>query len=141
MEQVKSIMTTTVVSVSADASLREVDLIFKSKQFRHLLVLSGKKVFGILSDRDLFKALSPYLGTLSEMPRDTAILNKKVHQIMTRTPVTISAEASVQEAAQQLLAKNLSCLPVVSADEEVVGILSWKDLMRALLASVSDTDN
>ena len=87
--RVKEIMNTSLVTIDMDDSLEVVKDIFDHSSFHHLLVTEGDKLFGIISDRDLLKVLSPYLGTPSETNRDLAILNRKAHQILTRKPITL----------------------------------------------------
>ena len=86
---------------------------------------------GVISDRDLLRALSPYLDTDAEMNRDTETLNRRAHQIMSRQPITISPESSLPEAAAIMLEQHVSCLPVLE-NGALVGILSWKDLLRVM---------
>ena len=91
-KSLKNVMTTRLVTVELDDTLAVVKQIFDSVKFRHLLVVdSHKKLCGVISDRDLLRALSPHIGTLAENARDTATLHKRVHQIMTRHPVTLDA--------------------------------------------------
>jgi acetoin utilization protein AcuB len=107
--------------------------IFDSVKFHHLLVVdAGKKLCGVISDRDLLRALSPYIGTASENARDTATLKKRVHQIMTREPVTLPPEATVADAARLFLEHRVSCIPVVGPGFKAVGIVSWRDLLKSL---------
>lgn len=128
-----SVMTTRVVSVEIDDQLEVVKQIFDSVKFHHLLVLdSAKKLAGVISDRDLLRALSPYIGTASENARDIATLKKRVHQIMTRRPVTLPPEATVADALQVFLEHRVSCIPVVGPELRAVGILSWRDVLKAL---------
>src|SRR5271169_3999934 len=95
----RHIMTARVVSVEIDDPLEVVKQIFDSVKFHHLLVVdAGKKLCGVISDRDLLRALSPYVGTVSENARDLATLKKRVHQIMTRKPITLPPEAAVSDA-------------------------------------------
>jgi len=129
---IDKLMTTKVVSVHMDDPLSVVKEIFDHTHFHHLVVIENDRLMGILSDRDLFKALSPNLGTAGETSRDTATLNKRVHQVMTRKPVTISQAADTYEAVSLYNATGVSCLPVVDNEGKVVGILSWRDLFRAL---------
>ncbi|MHB8722881.1 MAG: CBS domain-containing protein [Steroidobacteraceae bacterium] len=68
-------------------------------------------MIGVVSDRDLLRALSPYVGGAAETNRDLATLIKRVHQIMTRRPLTLRPQ---------------------SASAEPVGILSWRDLLKSL---------
>lgn len=130
----RSIMTTRVVSVELDDSLEAVKKIFDSVKFHHLLVVEkGKKLCGVISDRDLLRALSPYVGTLSENARDTATLRKRVHQIMTRKPITLSPEATVADAIDLFLEHRVSCIPIVDEEFRAVGIISWRDVLKTLV--------
>ncbi len=123
-------MTARVVTVEMDDRLAIVKDIFDSTQFHHVLVLDEKGVLaGIVSDRDLLKALSPYLGSAAETPRDLATLNKRVHQIMSRRLVTLGPDATVDDAIGQLLAHRISCIPIVDRGYRPLGIVSWRDLL------------
>ena len=128
-----SIMTTSVVTVEMDDSLNTIREIFDILKFHHLLVVENRKLFGVISDRDLLKALSPFLGTPSERPRDIATLNKRAHQILSRRPIAVDRETSIEEAAHILLEKKVSCLPVISPQGDIEGIVTWKDIFRAYL--------
>lgn len=134
------IMTTRVVTIDMDDSLEVVRDIFKKVRFHHLLVVDNQKLVGIISDRDMLKAVSPFVGTMSETTRDRATLNKRAHQIMSHHPVTLRPSCSSQEAAQLMLARGVSCLPVTTKDGEVLGIVTWKDVLRTILDSHGFTD-
>ena len=127
------IMTAKVVTVEMDDRLEVVKEIFDTMNFHHLLVVDEHgKLSGVLSDRDLLRALSPYVGSAVETARDLATLNKRVHQIMTRHPLTLRPHSSVHEAAGLLLKNRISCVPIVDDDFKPVGVVSWRDLLRAL---------
>jgi acetoin utilization protein AcuB len=127
------IMTRRVVTVEFDDSLAAVKEVFDALRFHHLLVIgSDKKLCGVISDRDLLRAISPHVGTRSETTRDSATLNKRAHQIMTRSPVTLRPEASLTDAIQLLLEHRVSCIPVVDQEFKAVGIVSWRDILRSL---------
>ncbi|MBA3967576.1 MAG: CBS domain-containing protein [Nitrospirales bacterium] len=128
-------MTTRVVTIEMDDSLEVVRDLFKKVRFHHLLVVDNQKLVGIISDRDMLKAVSPFVGTMSETTRDRATLNKRAHQIMSHHPVTVRSSCSLQEAAQLMLARGVSCLPVTTMNGEVLGIVTWKDVLRAILDS------
>jgi len=128
---IESIMSTDIVSVTMDDTLKKIQELFDSANFHHLLVIEDNSLIGVISDRDILKSISPYAGTVSELPRDAATMNKPAHQIMTRKPITISKDISISEATKQLLDNNISCLPVVSEDNTVEGIVTWKDLIKA----------
>lgn len=128
-----SVMTARLVTVEIDDPLDVVKQIFDSVKFHHLLVVdSATKLCGVISDRDLLRALSPYIGTASENARDTATLKKRVHQIMTRQPVTLPPEATVADAVKVFLEHRVSCIPVVGPGFKAVGIVSWRDVLKSL---------
>ena len=130
------IMTTRVVTVEFDDSLATVKEIFDSLRFHHLLVVgSDRKLCGVISDRDLLRAISPYVGTPSETTRDSATLKKRAHQIMTRSPVTLRPGASLADAIRLLLDHRVSCIPIVDERFRAVGIVSWRDILRSLPGS------
>jgi acetoin utilization protein AcuB len=131
---VSSVMSRRVVSVDYDDRLRTVKKLFDQHGFHHLLVVEQGRLHGVLSDRDLLRALSPFIGTLSETTRDAETLDRRVHQVMTRRLTTLGPEATLAEAIDVFLAERVSCLPVIDASRHPLGILSWRDVLRALRA-------
>jgi acetoin utilization protein AcuB len=132
---VENIMCKTVVTVEMDDTLKIVKEIFDNTRFHHLLVVESGKLLGVISDRDLLKALSPNIGTISETARDTSSLNKRVHQIMTRKLITLGQHSRIIDAVQLFNNYNISCLPVVDDERKPVGIISWRDILKALESS------
>lgn len=130
---VKQIMTSKVVTVDMDVSLQRIRDLFEEYQFHHLLVTDQGKLVGVISDRDVFKALSPFLGTLSEQARDVELLKRRAHQIMKRRVIKASPQTHVLDACQIFMEKKISCLPVVNDADEVLGIVTWRDILRLLL--------
>lgn len=133
--RIADILTPDPITVGLDATLAEIKAIFDSHSFHHLLVVENDELFGIISDRDLLRALSPFIGSVNERPCDLATLKRHAHQIMSRKPMTVRAEESVQAAARRLLACRGSCLPVVDDRDAVLGIVTWHDLLRACIES------
>jgi acetoin utilization protein AcuB len=95
--------------------------------------VEGNKLVGVISDRDVLKAVSPFVGTLSEHTHDLVTLNKKAHQIMNHKPITVFKDTSIHAAANIMLDNDISCLPVVSLEDEVEGIVTWKDFLKYYL--------
>ena len=129
---IQEIMTKRVVTIEMDDKLSVVKDIFENSKFHHLLVIEDDKLFGVVSDRDLLKALSPNLGTMTETYKDAATLSKKVHQIMTRKPITLLASATVKDAVNLFNNHRISCIPIVDKDFRPVGIVSWRDILRTM---------
>lgn len=130
--RIQNIMTTPVVTVEMDDMLYTVKDIFDHLHFHHLPVVENDCLQGMLSDRDLLKALSPSLGTLAETEKDLRTLKRRVHHIMTRDPVFLSPEDSVERAIKIFNAHTFSCIPVVDRDLHPVGMVSWRDIFKLL---------
>ncbi len=132
---IEKIMSKSIVTVELDDSLKVVKDIFDNTPFHHLLVVESGKLFGVISDRDLLKTLSPNIGTISETVKDMAALNKKVHQIMTRKPITLASDEGIDEAIKSFNQHNISCLPVVNDKLQPIGIISWRDILKAVASN------
>jgi len=132
---ISEVMTSKIVTVSLDDSLRVANEIFDNVRFHHLLVVQDEKLEGVLSDRDLLKAMSPYLGSAAELNRDRSTLDRKVHQVMTRNAVTLGESATTNDAIEIFLNRRFSCIPIVDQSNTPVGIVSWRDILRGLHSS------
>lgn len=129
---VTTFMTKTVVSVEMDDTLQIIKDLFEKTGFHHLVVVEGRRLVGVISDRDLLRALSPNIGTAAETEKDRACLNKKAHQIMTRNPVSLTTEARLADVVDAFNQHPISCIPIVDQEKIVKGIVSWRDIMRVL---------
>jgi acetoin utilization protein AcuB len=137
--KLSEIMQTRVVTVDMDSSLWEVKMIFDNTKFHHLLVTENKRLIGIVSDRDYLKAASPNLGTAAETQKDTATLNKRAHLIMTRKLHTLTKDNTITDAVALFNNQNISCIPIVDADQKVEGIISWRDIMSLMYKKLSQS--
>lgn len=126
---VRDVMSAPVVTIGIDETIARARDLFDEHRFHHLPVVQGGLVVGILSDRDVLFALSPFVGKLAERRQDVATVEVHAHTIMTRNILTIGPEADLATAIRALLARGLSCLPVVDDQQRLVGIVSWRDLL------------
>jgi len=127
---IDSIMTREVEVVTPDAALMEIQDLLHQHKFRHLLVVEGEQLIGVISNRDVLRAISPFLDTLAEEPRDVKTLMRPAHEIMRADPITVRPGSTIEEAAHLLLEHTISCLPVVTDGGELVGIVTSKDILR-----------
>jgi acetoin utilization protein AcuB len=130
--KIRKLMSRNVVTIDADDPIGKVKDIFEKMEFHHLLVVENEKLFGVISDRDLLKALSPQIDTLAATAKDLASLNKRAHQIMTRKPISLSEDSTVKEAIDLFNQNSISCIPIIDKAGKPVGIISWRDIMQAL---------
>jgi CBS domain-containing protein len=126
---VKNRMTQDVYTVESDTSLDEVWDLMQALDVRHMPVLKGKRLAGIISDRDVFlRAVSV---------NDSVVVPKiPVSEVMTRQVITCHASSQIGQVAATMLERKIDCLPVVS-DGELVGLITSSDLMEILCISAS----
>lgn len=132
---IADIMTVNPVTVNMDTELLLIKEIFDHVYFHHLLVEneSDNTFVGVISDRDLLSAISPYIHTAAETFRDKETLKKRAHQIMSRQIDTVAPTTDCDTAAQKMLDSDISCLPVVGDNNVILGIVTWKDILRNYL--------
>ena len=126
----KDIMTTRVATIGMDATVEDMHNIFNRANFHHLIVIDEGKIMGVISDRDLLRELSPFLNTAAEQNRDRETLKKKAHQFMTRKLQIASPGATLKTAAAMFVKHAISCLPVVTENNALAGIVTWKDILK-----------
>ncbi|QFU23922.1 CBS domain-containing protein [Shewanella eurypsychrophilus] len=128
--KISQIMSTRIVTIEMDDRLTIVKEIFDNAPFHHLLVIEHDELQGILSERDYLRALSPNIGNISETERDSETLQRRAHQVMSRNPITIEPYQTIKRASELLLEYGIGSLPVLD-NGKLVGIVTWKDLLKA----------
>ncbi len=131
------IMSFPVVTVELDDNLKVVKGIFDSARFNHVLVVEHNKLIGIISDRDVYRVISPTFGTPLETHKDVQAMNRLVHTFMTRKPLTLRKTNNMFDAVDLFLSQNISCIPIVNSENQVEGIVTKKDILKLLKASRS----
>jgi len=122
------------VTTTADASLASLRDIFAQAHFQHVPVTdSSNRIVGIVSVKDYFRELSPVMDSATDAAIGLFIRSRKVHQVMVSPVIAISETTSIKQAAALLLQYNISCLPVVDEYKHLLGLVSWKDILRAAL--------
>jgi acetoin utilization protein AcuB len=127
-------MTRKVFTVTPDHSLLNARELMKTHTFRHIPVVEeGGKLVGIISDRDIRSAMpsSLYYEYGSEKEREK-LERFRVKDVMTATVISLSLRDTVQDALLLLRKHKFGALPVVDDKGILVGILTTRDLMRAL---------
>lgn len=132
-KQVRDIMTTHPRTLGCNDSLSIADEVMKLGRVRHMPVVDERgRLEGILSQRDLlFNALHRALG-FGTATKDKTLARLKVKECMTASPITISPDAPISEAARIMTSRKIGCLPVVEGTE-LVGILTESDFVLSCL--------
>jgi acetoin utilization protein AcuB len=128
----EKIMTTDIISLELDADLSQARAIFSSHKIHHILITNQKILVGVITDRDLYKHLSPTIGTNKETHQDNMILTKKIHLIMNRDLVTATPETQVNDSVLLFHDNHISCLPIVNKQFQPIGIITWRDVLKVI---------
>ena len=130
--KVREIMSRQLITVNMDSSLAKVKDIFDQFHFHHVLIVEDEMLFGILSDRDLLKSISPFIGTAAETSRDRDTLKKRVHFVMSRNIISLGPDAGLNEAIHLFNTHNISCIPIVDENNKPIGLISWRDVLKLI---------
>ena len=125
-------MSTNLITLELDDDLGKAKAIFDQHKIHHILVLNDKELVGVITDRDIYKHLSPTIGTKNETTRDYSLLQKKLHLVMNRNLTTASENATLNEAVLLFHDNHISCLPIVNDKMEPLGIISWRDILKVI---------
>ncbi len=122
-------MKTKVVRISADDTLWTVKEIMELASVRHVPVVHGGDLVGVVSQRDLLRAsLSSVMGI--EADAHESFLEKvRISDVMSREPISTTPDASIRDAARTMAERKIGCLPVVEG-RELVGIVTETDVLR-----------
>jgi CBS domain-containing protein len=99
-------------------------------RIRHLPVLDGGRLVGVVSQRDLLAVSLSRLLEADAGRRRTHLSTVEVTQVMTSSPITVSPDTTAEEAARVMLRHRIGCLPVLDAEDRPIGILTETDLLR-----------
>lgn len=126
-------MKRTVVTIPMDETVEHARTLMARHGIRHLPVVEGKKLVGIITDRDVRCTMVPQPGT-GRGRRQAYVLppDVLVEEAMTAEPVFVTPATDIEEAARLLVARRIGCLPVVDGGR-VVGIITETDILLVFM--------
>ncbi len=127
----RDLMQTDVVTLEAGERLDLADSLMRLGRIRHMPVLEGGKLVGILSQRDLFRAAISTALHLRPAAEREWLAKIPVREVMTTPVITATPDTTVRAAVQLMLEHKIGCLPVVEQGQ-LVGLVSETDLLRYL---------
>jgi acetoin utilization protein AcuB len=132
---ISKVMTRDVVTIDKDADISQAQEIMSKHLFRHLPVVDeNNRLIGIVTDRDIRSVLPPSHLTRENSPEEWKSSSKSIiKDIMTKNPVTISPQDTIQDALILLHKKHFGALPVVVDEQKLIGIISVRDLLREFI--------
>ncbi len=126
---VDGIMSRDLVTVDPGTALMDIRKRLQEGGFHHLLVVENDELLGVISDRDVLRALSPFLDTYTEEHRDVQTLAQPASEVMRSEPITVAPSTEIKDASRLLLDHDISSLPVVEQNE-LAGIVTTKDFLN-----------
>jgi CBS domain-containing protein len=131
-EPVSHIMAKSIISVNTTQSLRDVKKILETENIRHIPVVSGSKLIGIISKTDIAKlSIGAVFG--DQGSGEEAILDMlSIEQLMTKHPKSVSSDTLIRDVAEMLVSEEFHSLPVVD-DGKIVGIVTSTDIIKYML--------
>ena len=130
---VSQIMSRDLITLTIDNTLYEAEHLFKKHKFRHLPVVDGKKLVGVLSYSDLLKISYVDVTEGEDLVESVMYDMFTIGQVMANVPVTVSTETSLKDVMQQLIEQTFHSLPVVHKNGDLAGIVTTTDLLRYFL--------
>ena len=129
--KVSRYMTQKLITATPDMWVKQAFLLMRTHRVRHIPVVEGDKLVGIISDRDLRRPR--WAEELDDWTTYYQVNDAhSVSDIMTRNPETVRASDHVLKAVKLFREYRYGALPVLNKDGELVGILSAQDLLGAL---------
>jgi acetoin utilization protein AcuB len=133
---VGTVMHTELVTVQPDMSFVKASKLTKEKEIDHLLVVDAKgKLLGIVSDRDLKQSWASPATSLSAHELNYLLDQLTVEMIMAKKLITVTADMTIERAAQTMRENRINALPVMQ-DGKLVGLITSRDVMDILLDAI-----
>jgi CBS domain-containing membrane protein len=130
---ISMIMTAPVITLKKHDSLEKAEHLFKKNHIRHIPVVSGNVVVGMLSYTDLLRLSFADVTDHIDGDADALVYNMfTIKQVMKKSIITVCTSNSIKDVAEILASKEFHALPVVD-NNKLVGIVTTTDLIKYLL--------
>lgn len=129
---VTQIMSKDLVTLNPTQSLYDAEKLFNKHSIRHIPVVEGERIVGVISRSDLLRISFADLNENEETVDSVVYDMYTIPQVMTRVPVSVESDATVKEVAEILAKQSFHSIPVVD-NGKLVGIVTTTDLINYLL--------
>jgi len=131
---VKNWMSKNVITVNVNDSMSDAVNLLKEHDIRMLPVMKNGTLVGIVTDRDIKRASASDATSLEIHELLYLLVQIKIKDIMTKNPITVPSDFTVEETAKILLENKISGVPVMNAQDQVEGIITQNDLFRVMIS-------
>jgi acetoin utilization protein AcuB len=134
---VQELMTAALVTIKPSDTVRVALTKMEDQEIRHLPVVQGKQLVGMVSDRDLREYRLPVVEEIENPEYAEDLLETPVSEVMNTDLVTLDTSENVKTAIDLMLEYGVGALPVLDRGrDELVGILSYVDVLRYVRATL-----
>ncbi len=127
-------MSRPVLTIDHDASLGDALSLFQTRVISLLPVMDKDEIIGIVTDGDIKKAGPSDATTLDRFEMISLLDSIKIHSVMSAPAIAIQSDHTVDEAADIMLAKGISGMPVTDNQEKLEGVITKSDIFRCLVS-------
>ena len=139
--RVSELMQAEVATLTVHDRLDLAEDVMRLGRVRHMPVLDGTKLVGIVSSRDLLAASLSRVLDFEATQRRTFLRSVEVAEVMSQDLITVERDATLREVAALMLRHKIGCVPVVKADKTFLGLVTETDLIKAALLSDPSGDD
>jgi acetoin utilization protein AcuB len=133
---VQDVMQTKLLTVTPETTLPEALRLTAQRGIRHLPVLDGDKLVGMVSDRDLKRAMASTATSLEAHELNYLLDRLCVREFMTGAVITIGAMSPIEDAARLMILEKIGALPVTDYSERLVGLVTETDVLRLFVRAL-----
>jgi CBS domain-containing protein len=139
VNRVKDVMTKDVKTLTLDGTIEKCLKFMEENHVRHIPIVDSPTgndespcFVGIVSQRDVFRQISPYAGKLGQTDSDSRALKQPLVQIVTRNPKSVSLETPIQEMISIMVDNHINMVPVL-VEQNLVGIVTSADILKLFI--------
>ena len=119
-----------VVTIAAGERLSTVEDIMTLGGVRHIPVVQGGDLVGVVTERDLLRTSLSNLNQYGADARRSFLSAVEIARVMSAPAITIEEAAPVEAAAREMAERKIGCLPVVDEAARFVGLVTETDVLR-----------
>lgn len=127
----EDLMTPDVVTLDTSATIADAIATVTEHEVRHIPILDGERLVGIVSDRELRRVDGLLAQRIGQPDRSENVLGSPLTALISRPPVTCRASTHVDEVIDLLVFESVGAVVVLDDDDQIAGIISTVDVLEA----------
>ena len=129
---VRDYMMSALTTIPPESSLLDAAMTMRRSSIRHLPIVDGERLVGIITERDVLRCSPSLLSEITQDEYNAIFENTPIARVMTRDPLSVTPDSPIRDAVALMMDRKMGCLPVVEGGR-LVGILTRSDLLNVLM--------